>query len=86
MVDPLQVSNSNYTYVNNNPIVFIDPNGMDDYYYDQSGNQMDHVEIGFWSFDWLLGDNHYIQWDDGNINHIGTSCVITKSELTIKEH
>ncbi len=84
-VDPMDEFWSPYVYVGNDPISRLDPDGMDDIYFNQQGAVMGRNETGFWSFDWLIGDNHFVQWDDGNIsfkdnNYVGVNSMRTVSE------
>ena len=53
-----------YMYARNNPLLYIDPNGLDDITYDQSGQEIDRVKKSkrhnFWH-----GDTHKLNADDG---------------------
>lgn len=50
---------SPYVYVRNNPLVLIDPRGMDDYYYNQDGSKK-VVEYSWWHNLWN-SDKYYYQ-------------------------
>ena len=56
-----------YHYVHNSPIVKIDPNGMDDYYYQDSETHV--VEERSWLWNLFVGDRYYAQHDQGNIGY-----------------
>jgi hypothetical protein len=58
VVDPAEEFWSGYIYSRNNPISFHDPDGMDDIYFLWNGIIATNP-TGFWSFDWLFGDNYY---------------------------
>ena len=86
-VDPLAHLNpgqSPYNYVTNNPLSRVDPDGMDDIYYDANGNEIDRERTGFWSFDWLLGDDHYVSNSEGNITFKDNQYLQANGEETIE--
>ncbi len=68
-VDPLAesyYSQSLYHFSGNNPIKFVDLNGMnyDDYYYDREGNQIDYIKND-------QPDKFFVQDSNGNTKHSG---------------
>ena len=54
-----------YVYVRDNPTSRIDPTGLDDITYDQSGNEINRKKRGFWH-NLLFGDTWKLQADNGN--------------------
>jgi RHS repeat-associated protein len=54
-----------YAYVRNNPTTRIDPTGLDDITYDQSGNEIDRKKRGFWH-NLFVGDTWKLKADSGN--------------------
>jgi RHS repeat-associated protein len=74
--DPLMLSGKHlampqrwnaYAYVRNTPLVLIDPNGLDDYTYDQSGNVIkDKTVKRSWLHNLFVGDSHTLQAKDGS--------------------
>lgn len=62
-VDPLAEKNngwSPYNYVKCDPLSRIDPNGLDDYYYDTKGNLVEKVEKG-WFYNLFHSDKYFMQ-------------------------
>lgn len=54
-----------YDYTQNNPLVRVDPDGnLDDYYLDEEGNVIDHVEND-------QPDRHFVEDKDGKKEHNG---------------
>jgi len=73
--DPLTVTDdrllepyrlNRYQYARNNPLSFIDPRGLDDFYYDQSGQLLeDKTNKHGWLWNHVIGDTHTLIADDG---------------------
>jgi RHS repeat-associated protein len=54
-----------YSYVWNNPLKSVDPDGHDNYTYDQAGNETSHTDQhGFW-WHTIHDDNYTLNADDG---------------------
>ncbi|MCD4691935.1 MAG: hypothetical protein K8R79_03380 [Calditrichales bacterium] len=83
-VDQVDEFHSPYIYVRNNPILLLDPDGMDDIYYNERGKEIRRVETGFWSFDWLFGDFHYLRNESGIHKYNGFNFYYAKSYETIE--
>jgi RHS repeat-associated protein len=68
VLDPVDELYSPYCFVGNNPVRFIDPNGMwiDDYYYDNSGKQIGFVPK-------VQNDRFFIEDFEGEINYGGSA-------------
>ncbi|MCK5148087.1 DNRLRE domain-containing protein [bacterium] len=72
VVDPVDEFFSPYLYCGNDPIRRLDPDGMDDIYYNEKGTEIGRGGGGFLSFDWLFGDNHFmVGADDAPHEYIG---------------
>ncbi|MDH4262858.1 MAG: polymorphic toxin type 44 domain-containing protein [Spirochaetia bacterium] len=50
-----------YSYGQNNPIVMLDPNGLDDIYYDQKGNEVNRDNQTKWYDPKTWGDRSFVQ-------------------------
>ena len=61
-----------YVYARNNPLRYVDPNGLDDISYDQAGNETDRVKRSKWHNFWF-GDSWKLNADNGKTYSLDSS-------------
>ena len=59
-------------YARNNPLRYVDPNGLDDITYDQAGNEIDRRKRGKWH-NFFVGDSWKLKADSGQTYNLDAS-------------
>jgi RHS repeat-associated protein len=61
-----------YVYARNNPLKYVDPNGLDDITYDQAGNEVEHKKRGKWH-NFFFGDTWKLNADNGKTYNLDSA-------------